>query len=397
MLRRKISLLASALALTLFSTVQTARALSLDVANLYTARLSNLKGNINCRVGDLDCNLCTPNVRSTFATFKNAGGRDYDYGFDLTRSYAPGGFTPPEFLTITPTKGGGHLQTLARIPLEGTGTTRTWFAATYGKGELGSSVVYLVSMPTNTAGTLSGDGRLEYVFRAPGDHPGGSQAVGTTLVVSHDELSNGGYFEAYDFTSLGSSPTAAVRMPTLGNKRMAAVAATKLAGGGLLVLGKQAGDDEKSYDLYYAHTVRNGVPGWQYIGKGAGSEQIENVSLVTECGTGDLYAVTATGTDALIDNKWKLYRLSLAATGPALTLIDNVSKQAGKDCDARASGTAFVSRGGALHFYCSQKVATEATVGISDCLLGAILPGHGFEFGCLNSLVMERSMTVREY
>jgi hypothetical protein len=105
------------------------------------------------------------------------------------------------------------------------------------------------------------------------------------------------------------------------------------------------------------------------------------MSLVTECGTGKIYAIGATApeffsgegaTYAKGESTWSLYALEPGA--PRLRHITNSTRSMhSQECDARAAGTAFVAKRGELALYCHQKArdCNQRASGIG-CAAGAI-------------------------
>jgi len=88
----------------------------------------------------------------------------------------------------------------------------------------------------------------------------------------------------------------------------------------------------------------------------------ENLSLVTECSTGDLYTVHTTGTYGLVGSGfWRLSRIDGDAAAPRLTHIAiREQPQRERNCHHRSSATVTVSPAGKLEFLCSERnVQTE--------------------------------------
>jgi hypothetical protein len=300
---------------------------------------------------------------------------------------------PIDFLSVQPS-GGKHLQSFTRIASND--SEGAWFAVTYGSLSAGASTMFLVNSSVNgSTGAVNGNASLAFAYSAWDRHPGGSQALGKYLLISHDEgdLDRGGYFEVYNLTVMQQGTR--TRKPSFGDKRVAAAGAAKLAGGGVLIAGKRAGDDAEVrnlFDFYYADTVARELPGWQYIGSSQGVQQVENISLITECGTRDIYILTGQGDDSGSGtNYWRLLRLQQTGTSlaPELVLVDSANKNQDLDCDARAAGTAYVSRDGNLAFYCAQKLALD-----SDA---AYLCSIGVVTACPAAGAIDNNMTFRQY
>jgi hypothetical protein len=360
-----------------------------DLQMQWVARLSSYKGNTRCSYGDSDCNRCANNVRSRFSAMKNAGGNDYEYNYDRLGSYPPALKHPQNDFSTGPA-GGKHLQSFNRLGIEDA-DGRAWFAGTYGSLQADDATMFLVSAPVSSTGAVNGNGRLQYMYAAWDRHPGGSQGVGKYLLIGHDELDlgRGGYLEVYNLTDKQHGTRK--RVPSHGNVRIAAVGAAKLAGGGLLVMAKRAGDDNLVFDIHYAQTVTNGLPGWEYITSVQGVQQVENMSLITECGTSDIYVLTGQGSDSGVGtNYWKLYLLRQTKGYPELLLVDSANKNQDSDCDARAAATAYVSKDGNLAFYCAQKLALDP--------VAAALCASGVPFTCEAAFgTVDDNMTFRQY
>jgi hypothetical protein len=94
-----------------------------------------------------------------------------------------------------------------------------------------------------------------------------------------------------------------------------------------------------------------------------GDKGYENISLVTECRTGKLYAIASTAPEFKVgspdtyygnaSSEWGLYRVE---PGPKLEYVArNRTKMFDETCDPRATGTAFAGPNGELGLYCHQK------------------------------------------
>ncbi len=82
----------------------------------------------------------------------------------------------------------------------------------------------------------------------------------------------------------------------------------------------------------------------------------ENMSLITECETGDIYALHTTG-DSLpfSTGHWRLDRVEQGPSGPVLRGIDVFGDwQDWNNCYLRAAGTAYVNDSGIIDLYCHE-------------------------------------------
>ncbi len=99
----------------------------------------------------------------------------------------------------------------------------------------------------------------------------------------------------------------------------------------------------------------------------------ENLSLITECGTGDLYAIHASGEDGPIESIgeslaiWRLSRVDWNAKGPHLTPVDHslFTQELGR-CHLRSAGTVHARDDHRLEFYCHERSRREPIFGESD-------------------------------
>jgi hypothetical protein len=83
----------------------------------------------------------------------------------------------------------------------------------------------------------------------------------------------------------------------------------------------------------------------------------ENLSLVTECGTGHLYTIHTTGQYLLNgDGYWRLSRVESGTKEPRLQHI-GMAKQSQDtgDCHHRSSATVHVNKSGELEFLCTER------------------------------------------
>ncbi|HYX35598.1 MAG TPA: hypothetical protein VE954_21075 [Oligoflexus sp.] len=113
------------------------------------------------------------------------------------------------------------------------------------------------------------------------------------------------------------------------------------------------------------------------MGKLQAGGAAENISLVTECGSRKLYLISATATGLTSgknfvyrNNVYTLMSLTMAKGKPTLDIIKkDDDEEQGASCDARASGTHFVDKGGNLRRYCSQKLGTRFRESVGSCLV----------------------------
>lgn len=334
--------------------------------NLWVARFSMLKGDVTCKYGDADCNRCAKNVEANFVDIGK--GRVFNYDYELRDKYKPSGLEPKDYLTRGP-DGGTHLQSFVRIPLDKAAGSNAWFAGTYGGPD---ATVFVVSMPAEgSGGAVEGDGRLKYLYRAEGDHPGGAQALGHNLLIGRS-AGEKGYVDIYDLSAPGAGT---VKTVAVGYKN-SSVAAAKLAGGGYLILSKDSGKNG-NYAPFYTSSLTSG--NWEALPKIQAGNGVENISLVTECGTQKIFLITATANGATDtknpiydDNIYRLYSLNFAGGKPGLAFENETSDTQSIACDGRASATHFVDGQGNLRRYCSQKLGTKSREAARTCFVPTV-------------------------
>jgi len=217
-----------------------------------------------------------------------------------------------------------HLQGIARIPgLPGD----HWLVASRARpGRIGGGGFFLVELgdvsgrngesfgttfaPLHTVRLDPEERRTAYYYPVGGvDHPGGLQMLGTTLVIAASCAEAPGcdgraFVELHDLRTPGATSTLVGRLPLFRqgepfvHKHASAVAVARLADGHHLmyVHGK---DDGAEGWFYRSNTV--GITSdtrWRFVEHFTGDRgfdgRYQNVALVTECGSGDLYLV-ATG------------------------------------------------------------------------------------------------------
>jgi len=318
----------------------------------------NVVGDTTCQYGDFDCNPCVADVRGEFSRFKNSGRDDRTYFFRNDDRFPPYGIRGSTVTTDLLSTADGHVQSFIRLPIDGGGTD-WWYASTHSES---SGPGYLSFMSHDMCGRTGG---TRYVYPLNlSNHPGGMQSVGSLLVVAHEDDSRG-YYEVLE-TSLpsGVHRTGTVELPS---KQAANVAAARLKEGGFVFVSSRD-SLQKHYDFYYATELEN-LAGFRGVGDGTASERAENLSMITECGTGSLYVIGATaewqgpqngGGPFYFDNLWSLYQLVKDGEKIRMQFVTDVEKDRSNSCNARASGTFFVDNEHHLHAYCHEKLLGDA-------------------------------------
>jgi hypothetical protein len=339
---------------------------ALDTAVMWNARFAGLRGNLACSVGDPDCNRCVYDVRGQFEAM--AHGNKFlesvsTWHFD-DGAKQPSGYAATDVLTILPgpfgigdisltpgVENGSHFQSLVRSPSASPNLFASYGGVTSG--------IFMIEAPETSRGMLDG-GSLSYIYKGATGHPGGMAAIGEHLLVASDSDTQ----PLLHVIDVGNAPASGRTYPL--PEKVANVSAAQLATGGYVLLTTTT-SGENSHRLWYTPSLTDvrlepmfGVPteaSWapELDGK-EGTEGFENTSLITECGTGNLYMIGANGTpDVAQDNKgvWALYQLT--AQRELRFVARNTVKMHGPACNTRASGTAFAAKYGRLGLYCHQK------------------------------------------
>ena len=340
---------------------------AMDVALIWQAYIPEARGEI-CAYGDGACNRCLTDVRGEFGLFKDAGREERSYWFRDDRNggaFEPYGIHASD--VITGAASNGHVQSFARLPILSDSFTN-WYAATHSEEDGRDGYLYFVEDDPS----YQTPGSVRYVYPVSlTAHPGGVQAIGSFLVVPNEETAEDrSYYQVYD-VSLPEQVrlTATRKLPATG---AANVAVARLADGGYLFVSSRSSFHE-TYLAFYAHDIET-LSGFKDLGLMTGAYWAENLTMITECETGDLYVLggggdrigPAGGTGYYArENLWALYRVRRDEGKVNLDLVDYVEKDRSRGCNARASGTAFVDKDGHLHVYCHEKTLSAPGEGDS--------------------------------
>jgi hypothetical protein len=284
-------------------------------------------GDVGCRPGDPDCNVCIPNVRQQFdALFSSGTWRDEAWHFSWNRHYSPSGITPDEAYDE------GGLDDFVGIPeyhAQGfvhTNSSRWPFAMTHSDDKDGSLAVIGVDSSgrldleamhgtANTThpsaaftlgkyvGFTDGSSRLRLVDLS---RPLESQNIIFDLPAEvlppppppdPFAIPCDGEQAAWGLCQPPPPPPSPRKVGTAGG----GIAAARLKSGAHLIVGAEGSSrggthfvlaegnvEQPSSIRYVGYTSYDGPPA--YIAS-------ENLSVVTECMTGDIYTVHIAGTD----------------------------------------------------------------------------------------------------
>lgn len=343
-------------------------------------------GDLSCRRGDRDCNVCTPNVRGQFAKMRRGDARwkTKPWRFEWNRAYPPQS-TKPSLAFDADTDAANwvglskaHTQAFVR-----TNGGPYWYAGTHSQKESERpGTVFIVKQRRN------GKKFLYALHRTKTKHPNGLHVLGDFLLFAErPDKNRDDELRILDLQRPHARQLYTHEIPTaVGESRAmkqfgGGLGTAKLSDGSYLLVGTVPGDrkDRQSdgrvqhrynqfYNLRgsltdpakmqisflaeqrYAPTQRVGMK-YQYS---------ENLSVITECGTGDLYTIHSSGDGEAADGLegggyWRLSKVVKRNSVPQLESVDvfEMSQSAG-DCHMRSAASVGVGPNGKLEFLCHQ-------------------------------------------
>ncbi len=350
-----------------------------------------LRGNLKCKYGDGDCNRCANDVPTQFKLAFEKGHRPWivfkgaSWSFSGDRRYPPDNVKPEDaFIPLNASK---HIQGLVR-----TNSSTYPYAGSHSHTSRGS--IFFIA-------NKDGKNKLYSMHNSTRDHPGGVHVLGDGLFVPEgdslrwfavDAVDRGGFNQNNSFKipkddkdpkglqggggGLGlakladgtyllvvTAPGDGFR-PKLGIGSLGAADENRRARFTRFyrITGSDAGHPDKPVEFLgqYEHGYLSKYPETPMA-------YSENLSLVTECGTGHLYTIHTTGEYKLNgDGYWRLSRVEsgLDEGEPRLKHI-SIARQSQDtgDCHHRSSATVRVNKSGQLEFLCSERKVTKVNHG----------------------------------
>ena len=342
-----------------------------------------LRGDTTCQFGDVDCNRCAVDVPKQFQVAFEKGHKPWfnggSWNFDGDRKYPPDNYQPEDaFKPFDVGIASKHIQGLVR-----TNDSTYPFAGSHSHKDVGS--IFFVGVDKK------GHHSLSHMHRSNVDHPSGVHVLGDGLYVAE-----GDYLRSFGVFSSTDNQNTRHLIPKNDPRKKGLQGAggglglAKLRDGGYLLVVTAPGDgfrtakakenQESRYTRFYRivgfsagqpEKMKDGKYNIQFIGEWEheGLEKYpdtpmaysENLSLVTECGTGHLYTIHTTGEYALNgDGYWRLSRVERGPDGPRLKHISIMKQsQDNGDCHHRSSATAHVNKSGQLGFLCSERTVLK--------------------------------------
>ncbi|MET0287070.1 MAG: hypothetical protein ABW352_21480 [Polyangiales bacterium] len=345
------------------------------------AQLEPVRGETRCDEAANDCNRCVTDVPAAFARIASTPSRKLRYS-------AHGGERLPPFHQRLAGFGShrAHVQGIAR--------SGDWLVLSRSSpGEVGNAGLFL--LPIDEPET-----RFYYPIGGV-DHPGGLSTLGRYAFVAVDcdderRCGRATFVDIFDLASPGSRGALLQRF-RLGAQgepgrvhTVTSVAVTRLQTGALLMFVQ--GKDSRHEGWFYESDAapQSARTRWTYRGHWtrelARSEQYQNTSLLTECGSGDVYMVglgnaelnvmsvllgDALGKAPGVDT---MSLLKLGATSHGALSMEWQTSRAfdpgdGGFCTFRAAANVHVTPDHTLELYCSTRKAPADPLGLRESTL----------------------------
>lgn len=340
--------------------------------------VKRIHGDALCQSNEVDCNVCAFDVRGQFAAMF-ADGRRTDTGdgwrLHWDNSYSPSSRTPDEaFDYCCPVISDHHVQGFVR-----TGHPLYPFAGSYSDNTTGS--IFLVSSAYSSAPHY---GLSRIASAAMGEkHPSGVHALGRYLGASENDQ-----LRVYSISNISQPPTV-YTMPS-GNQVVSfpGTDPTKYfgsAGGGLgmarllpaqgqaryLVAATNPGNNDTwppRHTFFWELSGDSPTDATEVAFLGGAVHQLpdswgwntfenENLSLITECETGQIYGIHTSGDWSQSGwGFWRVSRLEYGPNAPRFRALDSYYEgQNEGDCHLRSSATAYADSAGVISTYCHQR------------------------------------------
>ena len=315
-----------------------------------------IKGATRCPPGRTDCNVCAVNVKQQFqkASSNQLNWSRKNWNFAWPQAYPPQNVRPLDVfdgdakyaLGIPNTHVQGFVRTNNRLfPYAGSHSHKR-------KGG-----IFVVKQGAN------GEQFLSSLHQTSGRHPSGVQVIGKYLVYGEGTRL---FFK--DMNSRNQDLD--IRLSAKGANFGGGLGIVKLARDNHLLITTGPGGQKRGirYNRFYHLKSVNGRPvSLKFINQSTTKkpqqwpniyQYSENMSLITECGTGDVYSIHTTGDEqgvSAISGKgyWRLSKLVSNGKALGLTAINAFStRQDMKRCNVRASATVNVNPQKRLEFVC---------------------------------------------
>ena len=342
-------------------------------------------GDLSCRRGVSDCNPCTANVRGQFAKMRR-GQSDWKgkpWRFSWGTGYRPESIRPYEaFDEDTDLANAVGLSTAHPQAFVRTNGGPAWYAGTHSQKEPGRpGTVFIIEQGPR------GRKRLVALHRTKTQHPNGLHVLGQYLLFAERPASrNPDELRLIDLRRRTTRQDITHLIPQATGESHEAkqfgggLGTAKLSDGSYLLISTVPGDRSTHKDgsrIHRFHQFYNmkgdlsdpsdltmRFLGEQRFAPTAAVPQkyefSENLSVVTECGTGDIYAMHSSGDGGGLDGLegrgyWRLSKLVRRDGAPQLDPVDVFEvSQSAQHCHMRSAASVGVAPNGKLEFLCHQ-------------------------------------------
>lgn len=322
----------------------------------YQTAASFTKGDSRCRYGEADCNVCAVNVQQQFkmAAAQRIRWSRSRWNFKWPQRYPPQNKSPMDIFDGNPKFAGipdGHIQGFVK-----TNSRLYPYAGSHSHKKHGG--VFVVKRGSQ------GNNYLASLHQTKSRHPSGVHTIGN--YVAYGFNNNSIHFR--DINSPNQSRVVSLPMPNTNFGGGLGIVRLSRDNHLIITTGPGGQDNRPRYNRFYHLKSINGVPSSiRFLNQSttnkpaqwpSGFKFSENMSLITECGTGDIYAIHTSGDEkglsALTGNGyWRLSKLVSRQNILGLTAINGFTKRQNiKSCYARAAATVHVNPQNRLEFLC---------------------------------------------
>ena len=320
-----------------------------------TENIDFTKGDANCRLGEADCNVCATNVQKQFqrAIDGKIRWQSQPWAFNWPNRYPPYGIRPLDvfdgqavYALGIPDK---HIQGFVR-----TNSNFYPYAGSHSHQHRGS--VFVLKATKN--GKV-----LSSIEQTKGRHPSAVHTLGKYLV----------YGDGNNLSFLNIDNNTRKNLLSLSIKKAGfggGLGLARLSNGHALLITTTPGGQKsakRKHRFYHLKTREERPVALDYINQSdslipSGWPKVysysENLSVVTECGTGSIYTIHTSGDERGVSmirgsGYWRLSRLEMQQGELLLQPISAFSsRQNIKSCNLRAAATVFANEYHKLEFYC---------------------------------------------
>lgn len=317
--------------------------------------LNMAKGDANCRAGESDCNVCAVNIQQQFN--QAAAGRlrwkTQRWDFNWKNRYPPQGTRPldvfdgdPVYALRIPNK---HVQGFVRT------NSRTHpYAGSHSHKSKGSVFVVANTRHRNN---------LSFLKKTNSRHPSAVHTLGQYLVYGDNNK-----LVFLNLSTLKKQKNLSMKIPKPGYGGGLGLA--RLSTNNSLLITTTPGGQKSGtrYHRFYHLQTNKGEPlALNFINQTASSlpnnwprayQYSENLSVITECRTGDIYTIHTSGNEkgtSMIrgNGYWRLSQVKSHRGKLHLQPIGGFSsRQNMVSCNMRAAATVFANQNKKLEFYC---------------------------------------------